>query len=207
LQAGVASYHSPPIQSYGGSGKRSNVFGREYLLRWEANLPKWAEKIAERPLDENDGDAPPIGIFNPIAVFVRRNAAAAFLRKHSAQLPEPARPHLERAARQYEQSARAADQLSTTLHDVGELDGLDWHGKLLAVQEYIGEGPGMAEAVSDYAKAYPKRWAARSALIRRVNRICADKPTIEKARGLVSSIIKSDDAAIAEIEKALAAAE
>jgi len=90
------------------------------------------------------------------------------------------------------------------LYAVDPLRKLDWHGKLISVRWYIGEGEQMAKMVTDYAQAHPGRWAVRQAVIERVNRTFADKKTVEEACRLAAEILKSDDAAIAEIEKALA---
>jgi len=204
LRAGVASYRRAALETWA-KEKRRDVFGREYLATWPEKLQKWSERIQKQPIDENDGDPPATGYFNPIAVSVRRRAAAAFLRKHAAELPALVHPHIEAAAMQYEKSADTADQIFRALYTVDELDKLDWHGKLLSVRWYIGEGSGMAKAVSDYAKAHPDRWAIRTRVIKRVNESLTDDASIQKACRLVGDILKSDDAAIAEIEKALAA--
>jgi len=203
LKLGIYAYHSQPLEMYWGSEEWRNILGREYLVQWRQLLKEWANEIRQQSIDPNDGDPLTPGYFNPIAISVRRHAAADFLRKHASELATPMRPHIENAASQYLKSVEAADQIFDALYAVDALSKLDWKGKLASVQWYIGEGPGMAIAVAAYAKTYPERWAMRAAVIERVNRTFADDYAVNKARELISSIIESEDAAVAEIEKAL----
>lgn len=203
LQAGVDSYRSPVIEMNRPAGRAENSCGREYLTAWPAKLQGWSEKIRKKPIDENDGDPMNPGYFGPIAVSTRRRAAVAFLRKHAGQFPEGARARIRAAVTHYERSASCADKLFETLYAVEGLEELDWRERLLAVKWYIGEGPRVPNRVAAYAEQHPDRWRIRTLVIRRVNETFGDPDTVQKAQGLVTDILNSDDAAIAEIEAAL----
>ncbi|MHC4202647.1 MAG: hypothetical protein ACYSU0_21855, partial [Planctomycetota bacterium] len=205
LRLGVASYRAAPLEMYWGGERWTCALGREYLVKWPEELRKWAKRLRERgPVDPNDGDPPRPGYFNPTAVSVRRRAAAAFLRKRARALPEAARPHIEAAAASYEKSVEAAERMFDALYAVDELRDLDALGRL-RVRLYIGEGKRAAAAVAEYAKENPALFTARAALVRRMTETFADDAAVEEACRLAGEVLKSDDAAVAEIEKALAA--
>ena len=205
LRLGVASYRAAPLEMHWGAERWTCALGRGYLAKWPNQLRNWARELRERgPVDPNNGDPPRPGYFNPIAVSVRRRAAAAFLRKHETEMPSPARPHLEKAAEHYDDSVRAAESIFERLYAVEQVRDSDWYGKL-CVRFYLGEGKGEAQAVAQYAKDNPELFAARAAVTGRISQTFADDAAIEEACRLAGEILKSDDAAIAQIERALAA--
>jgi len=200
---------------FGGGEKETKPIGRGYLKQWPILLREWSElrgwsETGERePLDDCDPDPPPCyrdAYFAPIAHAMRRRAAAAFLRSHATEVPGKARVQLEAAAKHYERSAAAADRIFDALCLTEAVAGLDWYRRLLVGPSYLGERDeaGVAATVA-FAKNHPDRWAARQAILRQMHECLQDASAVEEACQAAEAILREDDAATANVEKALAA--
>jgi hypothetical protein len=135
---------------------------------------------------------------------MRRRAAAVFLRSHAGEIPDKARARIESAAKHYEHSAAAAERIFDVLCSTERLQGLDWYRRLQLGPGHLGERDedGMAAAAA-FAENHPDRWAARQAVMRRMHESLQDGDRVEEACRAAADILRHDDAAIAEIEKAL----
>ena len=204
LKAGNAGYRHSDFPLQWGSEKWVCKVGRAFLADWPARLDKWSAEIARKPLDANSGDPLDPGYFLPVAVAVRRDAAARFLRRHAMEVPAGARRMLMAAAGHYGKSAREASLLYDELYGVAETRDVAWMDRLAMVRWYIGEGENMRRLVDEYAAKYPADWSARRAVIRKVNKAFRDRVVIRRAIQRIKRIMEHDDIAISQIVSALA---
>ena len=104
----------------------------------------------------------------------------------------------------YGKSAWEAAMLYDELYGVPQMKDRAWMDRLAMVKWYIGEGENMRRMVDEYAAEYPANWAARRAVIGKVNRAFRNREVINRAKQRIKRIMEHDDIANQQVVSALA---